>query len=62
MPRVATQQSFKYYDNGSTHIQAVVDALALVAVAIHVQNVLVILENIKFMKAIASSTKCFKLN
>jgi hypothetical protein len=61
MPGVPNQQTLKCYNDRGTYVKTVVDALALVAVPIHVQNVIVILKDVKLMEAITASSTWFKL-
>ena len=61
MPAALNQPKPKCYIDGGTYIKAVVDAPALVPVSIHVQNVLVVLENVKVVVPITASSKKAKL-
>jgi hypothetical protein len=51
----------KCYNDRGTYVKAVIDALALVPVCIHVQNVLVILKDVKPVETITTSSTQFKL-
>jgi hypothetical protein len=60
MPGVPNQPTLKCYSDRGTYIEAAVAALALVSVTVHIQNVLVILKDVKLVEAIAASSEDFE--